>query len=89
MGQIQNDFREGMGMEWVPGVYVYYGQYKNNFRHGYGVMKYNNMKTYVGTWAYDHYHGYGKVVSPEGDVVEAGTFRNSQLKSSNFFHELS
>ena len=76
-------------MEWVPGVYVYYGQYKNNFKHGYGVIKYNNMRTYVGTWAYDHYHGYGKIISGDGEVLEVGTFRNSQLRSSEIFHELS
>lgn len=42
MGQLENDYRQGLALEWVPGVYVYFGQYEQNYRHGYGVMKYNN-----------------------------------------------
>jgi hypothetical protein len=26
-GEMKNDVRQGIGLEWVPGVYVYYGQY--------------------------------------------------------------
>ena len=29
----------GLGLEWVPNCYVYYGEYVDNKRNGLGVMK--------------------------------------------------
>lgn len=83
------DVREGLGLEWVPGVCVYYGQYSGNMRHGYGAMKYNNMEVYVGVWAYDRYHGYGKVLDGDGWVRERGVFRDGGIVGSAVFGELS
>ena len=31
--------KEGLGLEWMPGKYIYYGQFHENKRNGIGVMK--------------------------------------------------
>ena len=31
--------RSGLGLEWVPNGYVYYGEFKENKRNGVGIMK--------------------------------------------------
>lgn len=72
-------------MEWVPGLYTFYGQYYHNQRHGYGIIKYNDGKVYIGIWAHDQYHGYGKLIEDDGTVIEQGTYRNSHLRNSNDF----
>lgn len=39
--------RHGLGLEWVPNKYVYYGEYVNNKREGLGIYKESNT-TYIG-----------------------------------------
>jgi hypothetical protein len=31
--------KHGLGFEWLPGKFVYYGEYSRNKREGYGVFK--------------------------------------------------
>ena len=79
-GEVKDERRSGLGMEWVPGISIYYGLYRHNYREGYGVMKYNNEKVYVGMWSMDHYNGFGKMFSRQGQMIEAGNYRNSSLR---------
>ena len=42
--------KDGMGLEWSPGRYVYYGQFEDNKRNGFGVMRKNDQSVVVGYW---------------------------------------
>ena len=79
-GEVEYDRRHGMGMEWIPGLYVYYGNYVHNYRSGYGVMKYNSEDVYVGMWARDKYNGFGRILNKDGVMVESGNYKNSELR---------
>ncbi len=36
------DCKNGLGLEWFPKRFVYYGQYRDNKREGYGILKDQN-----------------------------------------------
>jgi hypothetical protein len=48
-GSWQNGCKNGLGFEWSPGKFVYYGQFGNNKREGYGVLK-DNKGVLLGQW---------------------------------------
>jgi len=49
--------RHGLGLEWEPNLYIYYGEFRNNKKHGLGAMKEGPEKTTVGYWANGKYIG--------------------------------
>jgi len=42
--------KHGLGLEWEPKRYVYYGEYVRNKKHGLGVYKDRNSLNYIGYW---------------------------------------
>lgn len=64
IGSWQNKYfdegeKEGLGLEWVPGRYVYYGQFKANKRDGFGVMRKNDETVVIGFWRRGKYQQFG------------------------------
>ncbi len=51
----------GLGLEWMPNRYVYYGQFVDNKRNGLGVMK-DNQEVYIGEWRMGEKTGNGCVI---------------------------
>ena len=77
--------RHGVGLEWSPQDYVYYGQYHNNSREGLGVVKKNNMEVYVGNWSRGVPHGYGKIIGASGEVYQSGVFKEGMCMQEGKF----
>jgi hypothetical protein len=42
--------KNGLGLEWTPGRFVYYGEFSGNKREGYGVLKEWEGATVLGEW---------------------------------------
>jgi hypothetical protein len=42
--------KHGLGLEWEPKNYVYYGEFAKNRREGLGAFKDRNNSVYVGYW---------------------------------------
>lgn len=42
--------KEGLGLEWSPGRYIYYGEFKENKRNGFGLMRKNDHSVILGYW---------------------------------------
>lgn len=49
-GGWQEDGKSGMGLEVVPGKFLYYGEFRSNRREGYGVMKDWRGTSLLGVW---------------------------------------
>ena len=47
----------GLGLEWYPGKYIYYGQFKNNKREGVGIFKGVKGGTAAGRWVDNTFYG--------------------------------
>lgn len=43
--------KHGLGLEWEPKKYVYYGQFMRGKKHGLGIYKNKNEDNYVGYWS--------------------------------------
>lgn len=79
VGDVVNGRREGQGDEFVQDGTVYKGQWKDNQRHGQGSLEDNNKGTFVGAFHHGKKHGRGEIKSSDGEVVEAGEYREDQL----------
>lgn len=42
--------KSGLGLEWAPGRFVYYGEFSRNKREGYGVLKEWSGAVVLGRW---------------------------------------
>jgi len=42
--------KSGLGLEWSPNRFVYYGQFSNNKREGIGIMKKGKDQLLAGLW---------------------------------------
>lgn len=56
LGGWQTDFldegaKHGLGLEWHPKHYVYYGEFARNKREGLGAYKDRNNAVYLGNWS--------------------------------------
>lgn len=47
---LDEGFKHGLGLEWEPKKYVYYGEFVKNKKHGLGIYKDRNEISYVGYW---------------------------------------
>lgn len=49
--------RHGLGLEWEPNQYIYYGEFNNNKKHGLGAIKKGPESIAVGYWNEGKYIG--------------------------------
>lgn len=47
---LDEGFKHGLGLEWEPRKYVYYGEYVKNKRHGLGLYKDKDGLNCIGYW---------------------------------------
>jgi hypothetical protein len=59
--------RIGLGLEWHPDKYIYYGEFKNNKRHGVGIYKGVGGEVAAGLWKNNNFEGHlGSIDSDRG-----------------------
>ena len=49
------DKRNGLGLDWHPERYVYYGQFKNNLKEGTGIYQGSKGDFMAGSWLNNHF----------------------------------
>ena len=67
--------RNGLGLEWVPNKYVYYGEYSNNKKNGFGVMK-TMEETFMGFFVNNAKTDKGYLIEANGRVCPVEESRN-------------
>ena len=47
----------GLGLEWYPNKYIYYGEFRNNKRNGVGIYKSVGGEMAAGLWKNNNFEG--------------------------------
>jgi hypothetical protein len=58
LGGLSSGQKIGLGLEWCPGKFIYYGEYKNNKRNGVGIYKGADGEIMAGLWKNSNFEGH-------------------------------
>ena len=84
VGEFRDDERNGHGTFTYASGERYVGEFQDGKFNGYGTFTYASGERYVGEWRSDERSGRGILYGANGQMVESGYFKNSQLVRSAY-----
>ena len=78
-GDYKDDVMHGRGKFTSAAGEVYEGDWENDTMHGHGKYTFASGNAYEGEYKDDKKHGLGKKISPDGEVLYEGKWRNDKF----------